>query len=52
MNAKFLPFEENRFVKSIIVEPIIEDKEKTIEVSNESDLKPDEVNVEPKLVEE
>lgn len=37
---------------TIIVEPIIEDKEKTIEVSNESDLKPDEVNVEPKFVEE
>lgn len=37
---------------TIIVEPHIEEVEKVVEVTNDSDLKPDEVKIEPKIVEE
>lgn len=37
---------------TINVEPNVEDRTKTIEVHDESELKPDEVSIEPKIVEE
>ena len=38
-------------VLTINVEPIIEERTKTIEVDNVEDMKPDEVVVKPKIVE-
>ncbi|MCI1742196.1 MAG: hypothetical protein LKI18_07555 [Prevotella sp.] len=37
-------------ILTINVEPVIDDRVKTIEVENESDVKPDEVTIDPKVI--